>query len=168
MAAGLSPEDIAQLYDRYAPSVYRRAFAVVGRDADAWDLVQEVFLKVLQARQGFRREAAPSTYLYRATIHASVSALRKRTHRDVAPDSGGHVDPAALDTVEQADCRDLLRKLAAVLDERSLAIAAMHHLDAMIQDDIAEVLGLSRKTVNRALMRIRQLSHELSAPPKEP
>ncbi len=46
---GLGAEELRDLYERYAPVIHRRALALVGRDADAWDIVQEVFEKMLQS-----------------------------------------------------------------------------------------------------------------------
>lgn len=56
-------DSVRGLYERFAPQVYRRARRLLGRDADAWDAVQEVFEKVLSARSKFRGDAQPMTFL---------------------------------------------------------------------------------------------------------
>ncbi|RKH91536.1 RNA polymerase sigma factor, partial [Corallococcus sp. AB038B] len=56
MRQGLSPTEIQDLYDRYAPGMYRRAFALLQREADAWDAVQEAYIRLIQSAADFRRE----------------------------------------------------------------------------------------------------------------
>ena len=51
---------------------------------------------------------------------------------------------------------ELIRVLVRSLDERALQIAALHFLDELTQEEISQVVGLSRKTVGRELEAIRQ------------
>ncbi|WP_426736627.1 sigma factor [Myxococcus faecalis] len=53
MPPGLSAREVQALYDRYAPGMYRRAFALRQREADAWDAVQESCIRVLQSSAAF-------------------------------------------------------------------------------------------------------------------
>ncbi|AKF85079.1 hypothetical protein MFUL124B02_08905 [Myxococcus fulvus 124B02] len=75
MPPGLSAREVQDLYDRYAPGMYRRAFALLQREADAWDAVQESCIRGLQSAAGFRREARPMTFIYRVTTNVSLNLL---------------------------------------------------------------------------------------------
>src|SRR4051794_9372949 len=81
---GLWRDDIAVLFDRYAPIVHRRALLIVGRDADAWDVVQEVFERMLKSSEAFRAEARPMTWVYRITTNVALNAVRARGLREPA------------------------------------------------------------------------------------
>ena len=64
------------LYERYGAVVYRRARRLLGDEHAAWDAVQEVFVRVLKHARRFRREASPTTWLYRITTNYCLNVLR--------------------------------------------------------------------------------------------
>jgi RNA polymerase sigma-70 factor (ECF subfamily) len=163
MAQGLQAADVRRLYEAYAPVVYRRALQLLRREADAWDIVQEVFARMLQAGEHFRGEARPMTYVYRATTNACFNHLRSRSVRE----------PSLLDDVPLGEASfvpgapeaaNFLRALAVRLDERTLQIAVMHFLDGLTQQEVAQVLKVSRKTVVRAVGEIRAQADALREP----
>jgi len=150
---GLGRDDIAALFDRYAPIVHRRALLIVGRDADAWDVVQEVFERMLKSSDAFRAEARPMTWVYRITTNVALNAVRARGLREP---QAAQSDPSfAADLARTVEARQLLQRLSTQLDERELAVVAMTTLDGLTQEEIADILGLSRKTINRDLDAIR-------------
>lgn len=73
---------IDQLYRRYGPVVLRRARAILGDEEQARDLVQEVFVQVLEKKGGFRGEASPMTWIYRITTNLCLNRLRDGLRRD--------------------------------------------------------------------------------------
>jgi len=148
----LTKQEIEELYARYAPVVHRRALSVVGRDADAWDVVQEVFEKMLKAADEFRAQARPMTWVYRITTNVAINLLRSRGVRE--PEGGAAPEPA-LEMAGTVEARQMLWKLCETLEERELAVVAMTVIDGMTQEEIADTLGLSRKTINRELDAIR-------------
>jgi RNA polymerase sigma-70 factor (ECF subfamily) len=148
----LTKQEIEELYARYAPVVHRRAFSVVGRDADAWDVVQEVFEKMLRNAAEFRAEARPMTWVYRITTNVALNLLRARGIRE--PEGGAAAEPST-ELATAVEARQMLLKLGETLGERELAVVAMTVLDGMTQEEIADTLGLSRKTINRELDGIR-------------
>ncbi|MBK7858751.1 MAG: sigma-70 family RNA polymerase sigma factor [Archangiaceae bacterium] len=149
----LTRQEIEELYARYAPVVHRRAFAVVGRDADAWDVVQEVFEKMLKNAAEFRAQARPMTWVYRITTNVALNLLRSRGVRE--PEGGASGEPA-LEMSGTVEARQMLARLSEALSPRELSVVAMTVIDGMTQEEIADTLGLSRKTINRELEAIRQ------------
>ncbi len=162
MSQGLSATELQELYDRYAPGMYRRAFALLQREADAWDAVQEACIRLLQSAAEFRREARPMTFIYRVTTNVCLNMLRSRALRDVAPEADG--PEGTVDALASTECRDFLVKLARELDERGLTVATLYYLDGLSQEEIAQVLGLSRKTIVREVQRISVLARALGEP----
>lgn len=162
MSQGLSSAELEELYDRYAPGMYRRALGLLQREADAWDAVQESCIRLIQGAAGFRREARPMTYIYRVTTNVCLNMLRSRALRDVAVEEGG--GDVGVDALAPAECRDFLVKLARHLDERGLTVAALYYVDGLSQEEIAQVLGLSRKTIVREVQRISGLAREIGEP----
>ncbi len=159
---GLGRAELEALYARHAPVVFRRARVLLGRDADAWDVVQEVFERMLTAGSTFRGEARPMTWVYRITTNLCLNHLRSRKLREpaLAVVSGEpSVDAAA------AEARELLGRWLEHLDERELAVATLLYVDGLTQDEVADVLGVSRKTIVREVAELRRKAEALGAVP---
>lgn len=142
--------------------VFRRARMLLGRDADAWDMVQEVFERMMSAGQQFRGEARPMTWVYRITTNLCLNQLRGRRLREpalaVVPDEPS-IDAASAET------RELLEKWLAHLGERELRVATLLYVDGLTQEEVADVLGLSRKTIGREVEALREKAAGLGALP---
>ena len=159
MPHGLGADELKDLYETFGPAILRRARALLRRDADAWDAMQEVFERLLRSGASFRGDARPMTYVYRVTTNVCLNVLRGRAVREAAPQVSPHAPEG--DTVEVVN---LLRALSDQLDERAREVAVLHFLDELTQEEIAEVLGVSRKTIQRDLEAIREKARALGEP----
>src|SRR5437870_8786647 len=77
--SGLTPE---QVFRDYAPRVYNLARRMLGNDADAEDVTQDVLLQVVRKLDTFRGDAQFATWLHRVTVNAALGHRRKRAQRD--------------------------------------------------------------------------------------
>src|SRR6516162_4649602 len=75
----LTVEDV---FHTHAPRVYRVARRMLGNEADAEDVTQDVLLQVVRKLPTFRGEAAFSTWLYRVAVNAALAYRRKRAVRE--------------------------------------------------------------------------------------
>jgi RNA polymerase sigma factor (sigma-70 family) len=69
------------LYRRHAPSVFRRARRLLGNDADAQEIVQEVFVSLFERPEQYAARSALTTFLYSVTTHACLNRIRNRKTR---------------------------------------------------------------------------------------
>src|SRR5436309_11988653 len=76
--ATLTPE---RVFRDYAPRIYNLARRMLGSDADAEDVTQDVLLQVVRKLGTFRGESALSTWLHRITVNAALAHRRKRALR---------------------------------------------------------------------------------------
>ena len=147
------------LYRRYCSRVYRHAMALVGIAAEAEEVVQEVFLTLYEKAKMFRGEAAFSTWLYRLTVNAALTRLRRRkrnrevSYEDYLPkyEPDGHhlggegsvVDWSA--DIEKGFARtDLQRTLKQVLDQlrpMDKAVVMLSDLEGVSNREIANPSG---------------------------
>lgn len=162
-SGGLTRSEVQRLYEQFAPVVFRRARALLARDADAWDVVQEVFERMLTQGAAFRGESRPMTWVYRVTTNAALNHLRSRKLREplltvvpAEPSSAG----------DQVESRQLLTRWLAHLDEREVEVATLLFIDGLTQQEVADVLGLSRKTIVREVEELRQKLASLGALPE--
>ena len=162
-SGGLTRDEVKRLYAQFAPVVYRRARLLLARDADAWDVVQEVFERMLTHGAGFRGEAKPMTWVYRVTTNLALNHLRSRKLREplltVVPN-----EPST--EIDQVEARQLLDRWLGKLDEREIEVATLLYIDGLTQQEVADVLGLSRKTIVREVEELRQKLESLGVLPE--
>lgn len=160
---GLTRDEVQRLYAQFAPVVFRRARVLLTREADAWDVVQEVFERMLTHGAGFRGEARPMTWVYRVTTNLALNHLRSRKLREplltVVPG-----EPST--SVDHLEARQLLSRWVGHLDEREVEVATLLFIDGLTQQEVADVLGLSRKTIVREVEELRQKLEHLGALPE--
>lgn len=147
-------------YARYGPALVRKAERMLRSRDDALDMVHALFADLLAS--GERSYELP--YLYRAITNRCLSWLRDERNR--ARLLALH-DSSRASVAEPIDQRaigvDLVAKLAVRVDDDVLETVIAHHLDGMSHDEIAELMGVSRKTVGRKLERAREALAALSS-----
>jgi RNA polymerase sigma-70 factor (ECF subfamily) len=148
-------------YERYGRALLRKAERILGHREDARDVVQGLFVDLHQ------KSNAPMDlpYLYRAVTHRCLTLLRDEANR--ARLLGRHDE--ALAPARRTRCddtaigRDLLVKLVRELDEHESEVLMYRYVDDMTQEEIATLLGLSRKTIGKRLERIREVVERIVA-----
>jgi RNA polymerase sigma-70 factor (ECF subfamily) len=141
------------LYLRYGPALVRKARRMLGNEADAQDIVQALFVRLLA--EGIGDVDLP--YLYRAVTHNCLTWLRDHHNRARLLER----QAPALQLGARTRCdelalgQDLLLKLLGELSERESAVLVYRFLDDCSQEEIAELLQTSRKTVGKDLARVR-------------
>lgn len=121
---------------------------------DALDVVQGLFVDLLGAG-----EASPEfSYLYRAVTNRCLTMLRDRKNRlRILERQAPALRGAARTTFDEAVVSlDVLAKLVDRLDAETCEVMVMHYWDDMSQGEIADLSGISRKTVVRRMARVRE------------
>src|SRR5436190_23838185 len=72
------PPGFTDLFQRYGQTVYQAALRVTGNPADAEDVLQTVFLRMINNRVAPDPGSSPEYYLRRAATNASIDLLRRK------------------------------------------------------------------------------------------
>ena len=148
------------LVQRHQQRVYSLCRRILG-DADAAaDVAQDTFITVLRKIDGFRGDAAFTTWLHRVTVNACYDELRRARRRPmlhVVADGDREREPGppvADHADEVAGARDAASALALVPEEFRvvLVLADVHD---MAYEQIAQVLGVPIGTVKSRVHRGR-------------
>jgi RNA polymerase sigma-70 factor, ECF subfamily len=161
-----SRKQIETLYRQSHQSVVNRARMLLGDQVEANDVAQEVFAALLEAPDAFRGQASPLTYLFSLTTKLAITRLRKKAVRHEAWEKAlsamwTYAIPPS-DPSLSAEVRQLVLRALESADEVTTQIVLGYCLDGMSQGEIAEVVGLSRVTVNQRLQAFRSQLSELS------
>jgi RNA polymerase sigma factor (sigma-70 family) len=148
----LDRDGVERLYRAHGHVVLRRARLLLGSDADAQEVLHDVFAALLRSPESLRSVASTVSWLYGATTHRCLNVLRGR--RAGASALERHLTPLAADPgCARADALAEVRTLLALLPGDEGAALVYHHLDGMTYDEIAEQLGCSRRKVGYLLER---------------
>ena len=140
----------------------RVAWRLCGGDAGAAeDVAQEAFVRAWRALDGFREDAALSTWFHRILVRQALNHHRARVVRQrLAQWFGGLIDPSA--PAPDPD-RGLARRIGAAVEAlpgRQRAAFVLVHLEERPLADAAAALGPSVGTVKVHLHRARQRLRE--------
>lgn len=175
-APAATPE---QVFREYAPRIYHIARRMLGNDADAEDVTQDVLLQVIRKLDTFRGDAALSTWLHRVTVNAALAHRQKRATRqsretteadaevlESAPPAGPvrrwNVAPDA--PVLAAEQHEVIEKAIAGLPSPFRDVYVLADVEGLPNGEIADMLGLSLPAVKSRLHRARMRMRDALAP----
>lgn len=166
-----------ELVENYSPRVFALLTRFLGVVEGREDLVQEVFLRVIRARAGYRPEARFSTWLYRIVFNLAVNETQRSRGRATwsldqpmgDDDEGGHDTedenvPDPSDGLTRDDAISAVRSAIASLPENqrvALVLAKYHEMPYL---EIGSVLGSSEKAIKSLIHRARETLRERLAP----
>jgi RNA polymerase sigma-70 factor (ECF subfamily) len=147
----------AELYERHYETVFRAALRVTGNPADAEDVLQTVFLRVMAGGGDVEQVAVPAAYFRRAAVNAAVDVLRRR---EVRAESA--YDNRAPRAVVQPSLllRERLRRALAILDRDDASLFLLRHIEGL---SIEELAGLFQLEKNNVSVRLHRIRHRLQA-----
>jgi RNA polymerase sigma-70 factor (ECF subfamily) len=149
------------IYQRHGPALVRKARRLLSNQADAQDIVQALFLDLFASG----RTDVDLPYLYRAVTHRCLSLLRDQKNRARLL---AREEPALRGVVrtrcdDEAIGLDLIAKVLSELDARASELLVYRYFDDLSQDEIAELVGVSRKTVGKVLQDVREVVSRVRA-----
>lgn len=151
-------QQIEALYKLHGPFVIRRCKTILKNNSDADDATQEVFIRIIKNIETFKNESNPTTWIYRIATNVCIDIIRKKSSQPIQT-----LAFEIVDTIEhpspRADIIALSRQeidwIFSHLDPQSLQILVHTFLDEMSQEEIAQVIGISRKTVWTKLDKLK-------------
>jgi len=171
---------LGQLYQRFGRACYTLALRLTGNAATAEDVVQEVFVKLIDAIARYRGDAPFGAWLKRMTANAAIDHLRALRFRD--DDDPERVLSETSSEAELAPDADhdlwtLLKRLPA----RARAVVLLHEVEGYTHRELAELFGqtesYSKSILSRSLQRLQgwlgtvsahESSHEAALSPRLP
>ena len=149
--------DIAELYETHYAHVYRAALRITGNPADAEDVLQTVFFRVLgTSTQGEEWSAVcnPEAWFRRAACNAAIDVLRRRMARAEVP-----VDDVSLELAIKptALLKEQLRGAIAALDAEDAELFSMRYIEGFSNGELADIFQQEKNNIAVRLHRIRQL-----------
>lgn len=141
------------VYDALADDLLSFAYGMVSDKRTAEDIVQQSFVELVRSAHKIRGEGRSlRAWLFRSVRYGCMDEYRRRARRpeiphDVLPETTLDVDPLEnhLDPV--------VEEALASLSKRHRTVVVLRHVSGLSGDEIADVLGTTRRAAYAVLSR---------------
>lgn len=166
--------EIARLVDVHSTNIYRLALKMLANSQDAEDVLQNTFLKAIQALPKFEGRSSLSTWLYRIAANESLMTIRRRKPENnlrfkVEDDEDNELllttftDWCCLPEGElmSSEAQSYLDKAIHQLPEKLRMVFILRDIEKLSIRETSETLGLTETAVKTRLLRARLKLREL-------
>jgi RNA polymerase sigma-70 factor, ECF subfamily len=170
---------LEEVMEQFAPRVHRLAYGITRNEADAEEVVQDVFLRLFRKIDAFEGRSALGTWIYRIAVNTALIKRRgKRVtlevlledHLPTFKDDGHREGDRAMlladwsETPEEellsGETRDLVRRLIAGLPEQYRVVLLLRDMEELSNEETAEILDETVPSVKSRLHRARMALRE--------
>lgn len=150
------PINIETAYKKYADILYRVALAHLAIDADAQDVVQDVFIKYMSSAPVFNNDAHERAWLLRVTVNRCHDVTRYLKVRESVPIE----DAIGIAAPEKGEVPELLELISRIPTKYKEALI-LHCLEGFSQQETAKILGISLSAVKMRILRGREIFEKM-------
>lgn len=149
-------EQFEEYFKKYCPLIFRVAFAEVKSHADAEDVLQDTFMKLLRYHPVFESEEHEKAWLIRTTINLSKDLLKSKWQRTtVGMDTVPNEEKVYM-KVPYLEQDDTLWRVLELAEKYRQPLYLFYYEDYSIRE-IASVLDMPESTVKTNLRRGREI-----------
>jgi RNA polymerase sigma-70 factor (ECF subfamily) len=154
----------AWLAERWTPRVYRFLARMLGDDADAADVTQEVVLRALRHLDRYDPSRSFATWIFGIARNAAIDELRRRRVRRAAPwtDVADAAD-SPLAHASRAQRAEQVQRALAELPDMYREVLVLFHFEQLKYTEIADILEIPIGTVMNRIFRARAKLREVCA-----
>jgi RNA polymerase sigma-70 factor (ECF subfamily) len=161
-------QSLEAIFREHHGAVYRAAYRITGNAADAEDVLQTVFTRLLRREEQPDLSNSAGSYLHRAAVNAALDLMRRRKRAravDLDEVSEQLVDEDA-GPERRRGSREIavrVREALGRLSPRQAEIFSLRYLEGLGNLEIATMLGSSQTSIAVILHRARhRLQKELA------
>jgi RNA polymerase sigma-70 factor (ECF subfamily) len=160
--------EIALLVDAYSAQIYRLALKMLSNPQDAEDVLQNTFMKALQALPSFEGRSSLSTWLYRIAVNEALMSIRRgKPEVDVVfrSEDGDEDEPALTSFTDwcclpegelmSSEALSYLDTAVGMLSEKLRIVFILRDLEGLSIREVSDALDISEATVKTRLLRAR-------------
>jgi len=158
------------LFQKFGPRILHYVRRLVGSEARAEELTQDVFVQMYRFRHRYRPESRLATWVYKIATNVCLNELRRperrlridlwgRAERDERDEGPSLPDPNALTAEQGASTKQLSRQLesaVAALPPKQRAALLLSRVDGLAYQDVARSLGCTEGAVKALIFRATQ------------
>lgn len=147
----------SRIVERHQTWAWRTAYRFTGNAEDASDIVQEAFLRLLDASGRYRPTAKFRTYFYQIISRLCLDQAKRKQPLllETVPDSPDP-SPDATDTMMRQEAAVAIRAALDALPPNQRLAIVLRYYENLGYEEIASALATTTKAVERLLARGRK------------
>ena len=147
----------SHIVERHQTWAWRIAYRFTGNEEDASDIVQEAFLRLLDASGRYRPTAKFRTYLYQIISRLCLDQAKKKQPLllETVPDTPDP-SPDITDTIMRQEIAIAVRAALDALPPNQRLAIVLRYYENLGYEEIASALETTTKAVERLLARGRE------------
>lgn len=134
----------AELYNAYSEVLYSFLIKLGVQGEDCKDVIQQTFVKLWEHREGLKEGLSLQSYLITIAKNDIYNTIKKRLVEKKHQTVPQEADEKAL---QMSEVRDLLQNILRELPHKRREVFAMSRIDGYSNQEIAEILNISKSTV---------------------
>lgn len=153
-----------RVYELYSHKLFLFVFKILKNEAEADDIVQEVFVKIWESRDKLEDYKSLNSYIFTIAYNNSIDLIRKRiSNTKYLEHLKNHavinVTPNIISQIEFNELNIQAEKLIGNLPERQKQVYLLHREEGLTYPEIAEQIGISRNTVENHMAKALKYLH---------
>jgi RNA polymerase sigma-70 factor (ECF subfamily) len=161
----MNDQEFAELAEEHQGFVYNVAYRMMGNHHDAEEVAQDAFISAYRARDRFRGDAQPTTWLYRIAVNAALMRLRKDKRRKEstttttdnsyleAPSFNWADSPVA--SALNSELGEKIKEAIEDLPTDMKTVVVLRDVQGLNNEEVCEVLNISMPALKARLHRGR-------------
>jgi RNA polymerase sigma-70 factor (ECF subfamily) len=155
MAIRMTEEQFELKYQMYSQDLFNVAYGYTRNVQDAEDIVQNVFIKLLQYEYSFRTNNDEKYWLIRVTINESINFVKSSHKKKIVLDED--IVRSTSDKTKENIDKDNIRFFIEQLPEKYKVVLILFYFENMKTVEISILLDISEAAVRKRLERARDI-----------
>jgi len=154
------------LFARHNVRVFRFLTRIVGNEATAEDLLNEVFLEVWRNAGRFEARSQVSTWILAIARFKALAAMRRRQHDELDDEASEMIEDTADDpelAMQKTERSALLQQCLKQLSIAHRQVVDLVYYHEQSIEEVAEIIGVPSSTVKTRVFYARKRIAELMA-----
>jgi len=161
--------DFDALVDKYERPIYNLILGLIGDRDEAADLTQETFVAAYKARESFRADASPYTWLYRIAVNRCKNRFKEKDRRgkhegpslDAQPGMERLAEPGRPgsrlpeEALQRKELRDAIQRAIRELPYDYRIVAVLRDIEGLSYQEVADAAGISLDVARTRIARAR-------------
>ena len=155
MTIRMTEEQFEQKYNRYSQDLFNVAYGYTRCVQDAEDIVQNVFIKLLQYEKTFNTTNDEKYWLIRVTINESINFVKSSYKKKTV--FSEEIVNSTSDQIKENTNKEVLQFYVDTLPEKYKVVVVLFYYENLKTIEISKLLDISEAAVRKRLERAREI-----------